>query len=93
MLSKIVDYRSIKYKSCIMTILACAILSLIWTTLPLVGWSYYSLEGVKISCSIEMKDNSMMVFSYNVTAFVFIFAIPAIIISFTNVKIVQIVCN
>ncbi len=92
MLSKKVDYRSIKYKSCIMIITACAILSLIWTAFPLVGWSYYSLEGIKISCSIEWQDRSLNAFSYKVTIFAFVFFIPSIIICFANLKIIQIVC-
>ena len=75
-----------------MAITTCAILSLIWTTFPLVGWSYYSLEGIKISCSVEWQDHSLNVFSYNMTMFAFVFFIPAIIICFANVKIIQIVC-
>ncbi len=93
MLRNILDYRSITYKSCFFAIAGCAILSTIWTTLPLVGWSYYSLEGARISCSVEWQDHSMNVVSYNVTIFVFVFVIPAFIIVFANVKIIQIVCK
>ena len=86
-----ITLRSITYKTCFLTILICVILSLIWTVVPLLGWSYYSPEGVQISCSVEWNDHSFNVMSYNIIIFIFAFYIPVIILVFTNVRVIKIV--
>ena len=91
MIRNLITLDSITYKTCIISIMLCVFLSAIWAILPLFGWSYYSPEGVKMSCSVEWKDHSANVFSYNMTIFVFAFLIPLIILIVTNVKIIKIV--
>ncbi len=86
MLNNILVFRSITYKTCLIAITISAVLSLIWTLLPLFGWSFYSLKGGKISCSIEWEEHSFNVISYNITIFIFVFILPAIIIFITNLK-------
>ena len=73
------------------TVICCALLALIWTILPLIGWSYYSLEGAGISCSVEWQNHSLNVITYNITIFAFVFIIPLIILLATNIKIILMV--
>ena len=80
---------SITCKVCAYAIALCVCLSLVWTLLPLLGWSYYSPEGIKMSCGIEWQDHSLNVISYNTTVFVFAFFLPLFILVVTNFKIIQ----
>ena len=73
MISNKVNSKSITYKTCFLVIAVCIVLSLIWTTFPLVGWSYYSPEGLKMSCSVEWQDRSLNVMSYSITIIIFVF--------------------
>ena len=67
----------------------CIILSLMWATLPLVGWSHYTFEGLGTSCCIEWSEKTFNVQTYNVAMLVFIFLLPlACIIATTSMSIV-----
>jgi hypothetical protein len=59
--------------------------------LPLLGWSYYSLEESLTTCSVEWRDKALDVVSYNVAIFIFVFFIPLILIIVTNAKLVFVV--
>jgi hypothetical protein len=78
-------------KITIISLIICATLSLLWCVLPYLGWSYYSLEGAKISCSVEWETRTLNVVSYNITIFSFVFLVPLIIIVITNTKILLMV--
>ena len=91
MISNLINSKSITYKTCFLAILLCTFLSAIWTIFPLLGWSYYSAEGIKMSCGVEWQDHSLNVISYNISMFIFAFIIPLIIIAITNAKIIKIV--
>jgi hypothetical protein len=91
MVSNLINFKSITYKACFLIIALCIILSSVWTILPLVGWSYYSPEGAKISCAVEWQDHSFSVMSYNITIFIFVFILPLIIIGISNLKTIKIV--
>ena len=91
MISNLINSKSITYKTCFLAILLCMFLSAIWTVFPLLGWSYYSPEGIKMSCGVEWQDHSPNVMSYNISIFIFAFTIPLIIIAITNAKIIKIV--
>lgn len=80
--------KTLTYKQCLKSLILCAVLSLIWASMPLFGWSYYSLEGVKITCSVEWRDRSFNVISYNTTIFLFVFIIPLVILVVTNTKLI-----
>ncbi len=66
----------------------CVLFGLFWATLPLLGWSYYSLEGEMTSCSVEWNERSLNVVSYNIAMFVFCYFIPLIIIVVSNTKLI-----
>jgi hypothetical protein len=83
--------RSISYSVCAVVIIICVILSGLWTVLPLVGWSYYVPEGLKVSCSVEWESQSANVLSYNIVIYIFAFFLPVIIMFFTNVQTVKMV--
>ena len=91
MIGNIKNPRSITSNSCIWIIVLCVFLSAIWATLPLMGWSYYSPEGVKMSCGVEWQDHSINVMSYNITIMIFAFVVPLTILVITNMKVIRIV--
>ena len=62
------------------------ILSLFWSTAPLFGWSYYSLEDSLVSCGVEYNEKSFNVTTYNVGMFTFVFIVPFTLIIYYNVK-------
>lgn len=69
----------------------CTLMGLFWSIAPLIGWSYYSPEGLGISCSVEWQDRSSNVISYNITMFIFVYFLPLLLIAITNLKIAFIV--
>lgn len=66
---------------------------LFWSTMPLFGWSHYSLEANNLFCSVEWHERTLNVQSYNVCMFIFVFFIPLVIIVATSVKSLLIVNN
>ena len=68
-----------------------AFIALICAGAPLVGWSYYSLEGALTSCSVEWAERSFSVISYNIFIFILTFVLPTLVISITNLKMIFIV--
>ena len=85
--------QQIKLTKIYSAILICLLLAFLWSILPWLGWSYYSYEGFETSCSVEWKDNSLNVISYNISIFLFVFLIPFAIILFTNLKLVILIKN
>lgn len=73
--------------------MSCFILGLIWATLPIFGWSHYSLEGVQTSCSVEWNEKNFNVLSYNVTILIAVFILPVSIIAYTNIRLILMVEN
>jgi c-opsin len=73
-------------RNCFIIIGICFSMGLFWSSMPLVGWSYYSLEGAKTSCSVEWNERSWNVTSYNATIFICVFLIPLVCIVATNLK-------
>jgi hypothetical protein len=68
--------------------LGSVFVSFFWSLAPAMGWSYYSIEGMGIFCSIEWKERSFNVTSYNVAIFTFVFLLPFITLVYTNIKMV-----
>jgi hypothetical protein len=93
MISNLINSKSITYKACFITIVVCIFLSAIWAFFPLVGWSYYSTEGIKMSCGVEWQDHSLNVMSYNISIFIFAFFLPLVLIAIANYKTIKIVCS
>ena len=60
--------------------------SLFWSTLPLLDWSYYSLEDSFVACSVEYNEKSLNVITYNVGMFTFVFVVPFTLIIYYNIK-------
>ncbi|RNA30626.1 melanopsin [Brachionus plicatilis] len=78
----------VKIQTTYLSILICVLLALLWSVLPMMGWSYYSLEGALTSCSVEWKDRSLNVVSYNVTVFLLVYFIPLLAIIRVNFKLI-----
>lgn len=76
----------IKNKLITKSVLVCSILSFFWSTAPIFGWSYYSLEDGLVSCSVEYNEKSFNVISYNIGMFIFVFIIPFGITIASNFK-------
>jgi hypothetical protein len=62
------------------------ILSLFWSTAPVFGWSYYSLEDSLVSCGVEYNEKSINVITYNIGMFIFVFIVPFTLIIYYNIK-------
>ena len=90
-LKKPLNEKRINRRAILKSCLFCVFLSLFWSSAPLLGWSYYSLEDSLVSCSVEYNEKSFNVTSYNIGMFIFVFIIPFIIIIFSNVKSILIV--
>ena len=71
-----------------LTIIVCIALSLFWCVMPLFGWSHYSLEVAKTSCSVEWNERTFSVISYNIAMFVFVFIVPLAILIAADISIV-----
>ena len=67
------------------------LMSLFWAGVPIIGWSYYSLEDSLVSCSVEYNEKSFNVTSYNIGMFIFVFILPFGLIIWTNTKSILIV--
>lgn len=72
-------------------IAGCLLIGLFWATMPLVGWSHYSLEGAYTSCSVEWRERSLNVTSYNITIFGVVYLVPVLVILVTNIKLISMV--
>jgi hypothetical protein len=88
---KPLSIKSISNKVIYIVIAICTAAGSFWAVVPLLGWSYYSLEGALTSCSVEWAERSANVISYNIAIFILLFAIPLVIIVGTNVKLLLIV--
>nr|BAC76022.1 opsin [Branchiostoma belcheri] len=56
---------------------------LLWTTLPIAGWSSYQLEGPKIGCSVAWEEHSWSNTSYIVVLFITCLFAPLLIIVYS----------
>jgi hypothetical protein len=83
--------RKLNKRFCSIMILGCFALGLFWSSMPLLGWSHYSYEGVGTSCSVEWNERSQSVTSYNVSMFLLVFILPVSFISISNLRIIFIV--
>lgn len=86
------SFRQVRVKTICLAIFACLFFAFLWAVLPLFGWSRYSLEGVGTSCSVEWKEKSLNVLSYNISMFLIVFLVPLVIILYTNIKLLALVC-
>ena len=85
--------KRITFQSASITIIGCIAISLLFTTLPLLGWSHYSLELSLVQCGIEWAERSWNVQSYNMVIFLVQYFIPAGIIIFCSCNIIIMVYN
>jgi c-opsin len=83
---RIEAFQKLNTTYCTKVILLCLSVSLFWTSMPLFGWSFYSLEAAGTSCSVEWNVRSTSVTSYNAAIFIFVFFIPLMFMLFTNLK-------
>ena len=65
---------------------SCLLFSLFWSLAPFLNWSYYSLESALTTCSVEWKEKSFNVISYNIAVFIFVYFAPMIILISSNIK-------
>ena len=87
-----VKNRFISKKTVVRLVCFCVMKGLFWSSLPLLGWSYYSLEGAMTSCSVEWNERSINVVSYNMCMFFFVYLVPLVVICVSNVKLIMMVC-
>jgi hypothetical protein len=78
---------------CFLLVAVCLLGGVFWASMPLLGWSHYSLEGAGTSCSVEWNERSWNVTSYNIGIFIFVFLIPVTYIFITNISLVIVVSS
>ena len=61
------NMNKINKKTVSLAISVSLIFSLFWASMPLIGWSKYTLEDGCIGCSIEWKQRNMNIISYNIS--------------------------
>lgn len=66
----------------------CAIVALVWCSLPLLGWSSYGLEGILVTCSLIWHKNDFSHLSYNISTMVVAFLLPLIFIATMYIRVV-----
>ena len=81
----------ISYKLVGIIIIGCILFSLLFTILPLLGWSYYSLESSLIQCGVEWAERSWNVQSYNFVIFITNFFIPVGVVTYCIIYTLKIV--
>jgi len=85
------NIRNISYKLAYFIILACCGFGLFWAIMPLLGWSYYTMEDGLVSCALEFKGNSMNVRSFIILIFIFVYLIPFGTIILSSLYIIKVV--
>jgi hypothetical protein len=88
---KPLNIRKLSAKTNLVSITACTLNGLLWAVLPLLGWSHYALEGANTSCSVEWRERSVNVMSYNIVIFCLVYLLPLGVILFTNARLVSLV--
>nr|DAC74067.1 TPA_exp: C-type opsin [Branchiostoma belcheri] len=68
------------YKSSLGVITFIWLYSLLWTSLPLMGWSSYQFEGHSVGCSVNWVKNNPGNVSYTVTLMVTCFFLPMAVV-------------
>ncbi|XP_064648512.1 visual pigment-like receptor peropsin [Lineus longissimus] len=65
--------------------------SVVWASLPFVGWSRYEYEPYKLSCTLDWYKPSMLAISFIAAAGTFTFFLPLVISAVYYTKIITIV--
>ncbi|XP_066280128.1 pinopsin-like [Branchiostoma lanceolatum] len=68
------------YKSSLGVITFIWMYSLLWTSLPLLGWSSYQFEGHHIGCSVNWVEHNFGNVSYIITLMVTCFFVPMVVV-------------
>ncbi|XP_035686716.1 pinopsin-like [Branchiostoma floridae] len=68
------------YKSSLGVITFIWLYSLLWTSLPLLGWSSYQFEGHNVGCSVNWVQHNPDNVSYIVTLMVTCFFVPMVVV-------------
>ena len=76
------NLKRLSSKTSIYITVFCLLFGLFWSSMPLVGWSRYSCDhGI---CSVNLREKTLNVISYNIAMFIFVFFLPLIFLIFTN---------
>ncbi len=85
------DTKNFSYSINLNIIVFSILKGFVWSIFPVIGWSYYSLEGSLTSCGIEWRKQSFNLNSFKIATFLFVYFIPLIIIVISSYKLVIIV--
>jgi hypothetical protein len=85
---KPLNIRNISYKLAYIIILLCCLFGLFWSIMPLLGWSYYTMEDGLVSCAVEFKGSNWNIRSFIISIFIFVYCIPFSIIIFSSLYII-----
>jgi hypothetical protein len=85
---KPLNIRNISYKLAYIIILLCCLFGLFWSIMPLLGWSYYTMEDGLVSCAVEFKGSNWNIRSFIISIFIFVYCIPFGIIFITSIALI-----
>ncbi|CAH1792180.1 unnamed protein product [Owenia fusiformis] len=77
----------ISHKCALILVVFCGSVSLIFATMPLLGWSSYTLEGANTSCSVNWQGRSMGDTSYVIVTLMICFVIPVGVMMYSYLRI------
>ena len=93
-LNRKLNVKSISNRVIMISTAISLVLSLFWSLVPLFGWSFYSFEENRVSCSVQRVDyneKSINVITYNAFALVVVYIVPFAVILFLGLKSILIV--
>ena len=70
----------------VLSICGCWLYALFWSVMPLLGWSSYGIEGLRISCSVDWYHRTASAVSYVGCLFMAAYVVPINVICFTYYK-------
>ncbi|UJR26902.1 hypothetical protein I4U23_008212 [Adineta vaga] len=75
---------SITIKKSVVISCFAVFIAFIWSILPILGWNEYTMEGARTSCCINWYDRRFSYVSFTYFLFIFVYAIPLIILFVSN---------
>jgi hypothetical protein len=93
-LNRQLNVKSISNRVIMISTAISLVLSLFWSLVPLFGWSFYSFEENRVSCSVQRvdyKEKGINVITYNAFALVIVYIVPFAVIIFLSLKSILII--
>jgi hypothetical protein len=88
---KPVEIQMLNYRSSVYIVIFIGIFSMIWSALPLFGWSHFTTSKYGFTCGLDWNNrSSFKIVSYNILSILIYFIIPFFMLLFTNGSLIQV---